>query len=164
MFSRCTPYPYTALLETATTLKGWPTIMRLSREEALMRTAEVTAERSTCSRRKVGAVVARDSRIISTGYNGAPTGMPHCNHRLDELPSHGCPWAVHAEANALVFAARHGITTANAQLFTTLSPCVECAKLMVNAGISVVWFRHDYRDPSGVELLEAAGVVVRKLA
>lgn len=136
---------------------------RMPREQVLMSNAHTWARRSTCSRRKVGAVLARDSRVIATGYNGAPAGMPHCNHRVDEIASHGCPRAVHAEANALVFAARYGIATADAEMFTTLSPCIDCAKLIVNAGIVRVWFRDQYRLTDGLELLEAAGVVVDRL-
>lgn len=136
---------------------------RRSRNSVLMSMAETLSDRATCTRRQVGALIVRDSRVISTGYNGAPAGLPHCNHRLNELPSAGCQRAVHAEANAIVFAARNGIATEGATIFTTLSPCYECAKLIINAGITQVWYDTRYRDPAGLELLDQAGVLQGRL-
>ncbi len=119
-----------------------------------MRVAVVIAQRSTCNRLNVGAVVARDGRMITSGYNGPPSGMAHCLHE-SEVP---CDAAVHAEANAIAFAARYGSTTQDSELFVTHSPCVNCAKLIINAGIVRVVFGVEYRDPSGLDLLEAASV------
>src|SRR5688500_5375225 len=133
-----------------------------------MKHAYAEQDQSTCDRYQVGCVIARDRRIIATGYNGAPAGMPHCSHKV-QLPTYraaqlfglpdpeersydwpalretGCKEAVHAEANALAFAARHGVATLNADLYTTLSPCYECAKLIINAGINRVIFDRKYR-------------------
>jgi len=145
-------------------------MIRISRHDMLVRIAQVVAERSSCSRAAVGCLIVRDGRIIATGYNGAPTGMPHCEHKCTcGHPNHvgldwreGCPrhdpdlhctLALHAEANALVFAARHGVATDGAELYTTLAPCLHCAGLIINAGIKQVWCGKYYADVDGVNLL-----------
>lgn len=147
--------------------------MRPSMHETLRDIAQLMARRSTCSRAQVGAVIARDGRIISTGYNGAPAGLPHCDHTCECDASEGynfgqhrdfcptvqpCTISVHAEANAIAFAAREGLATRGATMFTTLSPCVPCAQLIINAGIVKVLFAEWYRNNAGVRLLEDAGV------
>lgn len=134
-----------------------------------MRHAVIEEAQSTCARNHVGCVIARDRRIIATGYNGAPAGMSHCIHPPDEEVEYswgfrsGCKVAVHAEANALAFAARHGLATEGATLYTTLSPCYECAKLIINSGIVEVYYLREYRTPEGVALLALANVEVRQL-
>lgn len=125
--------------------------MRISREGMLMHMARAVAKRSTCDRLHVGAVIARDGRVISSGYNGNIMGMDHCNHQ--EHPSVPCESAVHAEANAILFAARYGMSTEGAELYTTHQPCLQCAKMIVNAGICRVVFEVAYRDNSGLDLL-----------
>lgn len=120
----------------------------------LMSIAGVVAERSTCNRLHVGAVIARDSRVISMGYNGPPSGLPHCSHGNGGP----CDEAVHAEANAVAFAARYGMSVDGATMYVTNSPCVTCAKLIINCGLSSVYFEVSYRDPAGVVLLTTAGV------
>lgn len=155
--------------------------MRRSRDEILMGTARLWQDRSTCSRNEVGVVIALEGRIIATGYNGAPAGMPHCDHtcpcqdgfrlaksiedtmltHTDQCPLKPCKRAVHAEANAIAFSARHGLSTAGATLYTTLSPCYPCSQLIVNAGLVRVVFDRTYRDMSGIELLQTAGIEVR---
>jgi dCMP deaminase len=135
-------------------------------DETLLATAYVMAQRGTCTRAQVGCVVAVDGRVLTTGYNGAPRGMAHCVHPPDErsedrsahLPA--CTWSVHAEANAVAFAARHGVQLAGATVYTTLSPCVVCAQLLVNVGAERVVCASLYRDESGVKLLLEAGVTV----
>lgn len=134
--------------------------MRRSREQVLMDIAYAVSARGTCSRLKVGAVVARDFRVITTGYNGVPGGMDHCDHKQTDQ---GCKDSVHAEANALVFAARHALGVDGCSLYTTHSPCVECAKLIINAGIREVYYAVAYRDPSGIQLLKDAGIAVSAL-
>lgn len=131
-------------------------LRRISREEMLMTMADVVAKRSTCNRLNVGAVFVRDFRVISQGYNGAASGLDHCNHRLDD--EQPCTDAVHAEANGIAFAARHGVALDFAEVYVTHSPCVGCARLLVNAGISRVVFQTQFRDTTGLELLEKAGV------
>ncbi len=139
-------------------------------DQALIDIAGIIGESGTCTRLQVGAVLTRFRRIISTGYNGAPSGMPHCVHKsvhpdgtetiigLDN--DLGCMFAVHAEANVIAFAARHGVNTFGSVLYTTHSPCVNCARLLMNAGIQEVIFEHQYRDLSGIRELEIAGVTV----
>ena len=136
--------------------------MRPSRDEVLMENALSWAKRSTCLRRHVGAVIARDSRPISIGYAGAPSGMPHCTPETCS-PDKPCENTVHAEANAIAFAAAEGIRVRGAVLYCTVSPCKRCAELIINAGIVKVVFKEKYRDPAGVNLLTQAGVVVAML-
>lgn len=119
--------------------------------------AALVGLRSTCGRAKVGAVLAIESRVVSTGYNGPPRGHAHCQEHGCDL-SKSCQISVHAEANAIAFAACEGIATKGASLFVELSPCLDCARLLINAGIVHVFYRHAYRDPSGLNLLIATGV------
>lgn len=136
-------------------------------DAVLMEMAYLMSLRGTCSRAQVGCVVALDGRVCTTGYNGAPRGLPHCEHPItalsvDDVPvALTCRTAVHAEANAIAFAARNGVALDGATLYTTMSPCVPCAMLIVNAGITHVSYAVGYRDAGGVGLLERAGVVVR---
>jgi dCMP deaminase len=138
-----------------------------------MQVAQVFAERSTCSRAHVGVVISRDGRILVTGYNGAPAGMPHCDHTCDcgsasrmdtqhapSCPAGPCRNAVHAEANAIAYAAKHGVRIDGASLYTTFTPCLPCAQLVVNAGIVEVHAQQRYRDNAGLLLLTQAGVQV----
>jgi dCMP deaminase len=121
-----------------------------------MQVAELFAEHSTCSRAKVGAVLVYERRIIATGYNGAPSGLSHCaqEHEADECR------AVHAEANAIAFSARHGVRTEASVMYTTVAPCKTCAQLIINAGITKVYYRENYRNTDGIELLYEAGTPV----
>ena len=130
---------------------------RFTRDELLIRVASLIAERSTCFRSRVGAVIAQEGRIISTGYNGTPSGLPHCSPN-DCGPDTPCTKTVHAEANAIAFAARYGIATEGATLYTQLSPCNDCAKLIINSGIERVVFQDYYRDEMPVDLLARAGI------
>lgn len=137
-------------------------------DEVLLDVARLMSTRGTCELARVGAVLTREGRVLSTGYNGAPEGMTHCEHSSSELepPYQGDPYrstcrtAVHAEANAVAFAARHGVALAGSVLFTTLSPCLACAQLLVNAGVVRVVFDIAYRDAAGLDLLRRAGVLV----
>jgi dCMP deaminase len=125
----------------------------------LMAVAGILAWRGTCERGSVGAVIAREGRIISTGYVGAPSGIRHCTDGGCEVGTHGgCVRTVHAEANCIAFAAKYGIPTEGGTLYSTLSPCYECAKIILNSGIRRVVYRDEYRDAKGRELLELAGI------
>lgn len=124
----------------------------------LMDVARVVATRGTCNRLLVGAVVSREGRVLSTGYNGPPAGLPHCAHDPDFLRKDPCMDAVHAEANAVAFAARFGVATEGAEVYVTHSPCSACAKLLINAGMSCVYFSIPFRDSAGILLLTRAGV------
>jgi len=142
--------------------------MRQSWDEYFMGIVELVKERSTCMRRQVGAVVVKDKRILSTGYNGAPMNCPHCEEtgclRIQmNIPSgtrHELCRAVHAEQNAIVQAAYHGISLKGATLYVTDSPCVICAKLAINAGIEVIVYKGEYPDELSKQLLSEAGVKV----
>lgn len=120
--------------------------------------AQTVATRSTCVRRSVGAVLVRDRRVLATGYNGAPRGLPHCYAVGCELEHGHCVRAVHAEVNAVVQAALHGVSTEGAMLYCTSQPCYACAKLVVNAGVVRVVDREAYEDPRSLALFAAAGV------
>ncbi len=147
---------------------------RLTRESALMATAHIWASRGTCARLQVGCVVEKDGRILVQGYNGVPAGMKHCEHPctckvsdphyLGHRPgcSAGMPClrAVHAEANVMAFSARWGIQLQGAQLYSTHMPCVNCAMLIINAGIIRVVYARDYRIKDGIELLRDAFIQV----
>lgn len=135
-------------------------LKRISRDELLGNIAQLVAKRSTCQRASVGAVLARDGRIVSIGYNGAPAGLPHCDHiNSDDEP---CTKTVHAEANAIAFAAKNGVATDDTTLFCTHSPCNDCAKLIINAGICRVVYWEEYRLCHPVALLQEAGVRVEQ--
>jgi dCMP deaminase len=143
---------------------GRPTMKSL-----LINTAQLMASRSTCPRSRVGTVIAREGRILSSGYNGAPAGMPHCVHppgassHLYDPDVRSCTVAVHAEANAIAYASRYGVALAGATMYCTTAPCVRCAQLIINAGLTGVMYRYAYRDPAGVNLLREAGLDVRQL-
>lgn len=123
-----------------------------------MQTAALMGTRGTCNRLKVGAVLAREGRILSTGYNGNVAGAEHCNH-TDNEP---CQTATHAEENVIYFAAKHGVKTEGAELFVTHLPCYRCSRGLVNAGISRVMYAYEYRDTSGLFLLCQSGVIVEQ--
>lgn len=133
--------------------------MRPSENDVLMQTAVLWSHRSTCPRLSVGAVLSKHGRILSTGYNGNVSGMPHCVHETTAP----CETAVHAEENALYFAAQHGIATRGTDLFVTHNPCFRCSRGLVNAGVFRVFYLNEYRDMSGVELMEDAGLEVRQV-
>jgi dCMP deaminase len=126
-----------------------------------MAMAHILAMRGTCDRAQVGALIVRDGRIIGMGYNGSPPGLPHCeenNHGWYDAPHHddihlSCRNATHAEANALAFSAKYGVSTDEAELIVTLSPCVNCSRLLIAAGICRVVYATAYRDTSGLDIL-----------
>lgn len=120
--------------------------------------AEQTAKLSHATRLKVGAVVVKDNNILSFGYNGMPAGMPNeC-----EINNATRPEVIHAEANAIAKLARQNGSGQDATMFITHAPCVECAKLIIQSGIKNVYWKQQYRDPTGLELLNKAGVTTWK--
>jgi dCMP deaminase len=140
--------------------------MRPSWDSYFMEIAQVVAKRSTCLRRQVGAVIARDKRILTTGYNGAPSDIVHCKDvgcLREELyiPSgerHELCRGIHAEQNAIIQAAVVGISIKGAEIYSTFQPCVLCAKMIINAGITRVVYKGKYPDMLAQKLLEEAGV------
>lgn len=111
-----------------------------------MEIARVVASRATCDRKLVGAVIVRDRIILSTGYNGSIRGLPHCDEAGHMMEDGHCVATLHAEANALIQAARTGVSIEGAAIYTTASPCWPCFKLIANAGIRRIVFGEFYRD------------------
>lgn len=136
--------------------------MRPSWDEYFLKMARVCAERATCDRRHVGAIIVRDNHPIATGYNGAPPGLAHCDedgHLLFEINGRmSCQRATHAEQNAINTAAKFGHRTEGATIYVTDQPCLNCAKAIITAGIKRVVWAEGYPDPISLEFLEAAGL------
>jgi dCMP deaminase len=119
---------------------------RASWEKYFMDIAQVVASRATCERKKVGTVIVRDKIILSTGYNGSLSGLPHCDEVGHEIENDHCVRTIHSEANAIVQAARNGISINGAEIFITASPCYTCFKMIANAGIKTIYYGEFYRD------------------
>jgi dCMP deaminase len=147
-----------------TTNEGLPS--RPTWDEYFLQLARQAATRSTCLRRQVGAVLVRDRRVLATGYNGAPRGVAHCLEvgcLRDQL---GIPSgerqelcrAIHAEQNAIIQAAIHGVAVEGATLYCTLQPCILCAKMLINAGVREIYYVEGYPDEFSRQLLDEAGV------
>lgn len=135
---------------------------RPSRDIVMMDIAKTMSVRSTCLRLQVGCVFSLAGRVLSTGYNGAPSGMAHCKDSTcnEETP---CINTGHAEANGIAFAAKYGVSLNGCSLYTTDSPCRSCAILIVNVGVEKVYYSQPYRDTSGLDLIRAAFIPVEHL-
>lgn len=120
------------------------TAKRPSWDEYFLEIAKVVANRSTCDRANVGAVIAKNKVILSTGYNGAPRGLPHCDDVGHEIVDGHCVRTAHAETNAIAQAAKNGTPIEGASIYLTVSPCYDCFKMMVNAGIKEVIYGNFY--------------------
>lgn len=146
--------------------------MRPSWDTYFMEITRVVANRSTCLRRKVGATIIKDKRILTTGYNGAPKDLAHCQEvgcirEEKQIPSgerHELCRALHAEQNAILQAALYGVSIQGATVYCTTHPCVMCAKMIINAGMKEVVIAKSYPDQLAAELLKEAGVRVRYLS
>jgi dCMP deaminase len=134
--------------------------MRPGWDEYFMEVARTVATRATSPRASVGAVLVREHRILTTGYNGAPRHVAHCTEVGCELRGEHCVRATHAEANAVVQAALHGVGVAGATAYCTHQPCVHCAKLLISAGIERIVYAEPYADPFAQQLLAEAGVAL----
>jgi dCMP deaminase len=132
--------------------------MRPGWDQYFMQIARTVATRATCPRLSVGAVVVREHRILTTGYNGAPHGVTHCTEAGCLMVNEHCVRATHAEANAIVQGALHGISLAGSTAYCTHQPCISCTKLLISAGISKIVYEVAYPDRTAVELLTEAGV------
>ena len=133
---------------------------RVTWNEYFMNIAEQVATRSTCSRKNVGAVIVRDKTILSTGYNGSLRGAPHCDEVGHDIENDHCVRTVHAEANAVAQAAKHGVRIDEAEIYVTASPCLTCFKLIANSGIRKIFFKEFYRDNRITEYAQQAGVTL----
>jgi len=125
--------------------------------------AEQAATRSTCVRKHVGAVIVRDRTVLSTGYNGSIRGLPHCEDVGCVMEDGHCITTVHAEANAILQAAKNGVSIDGAEIYTTASPCWNCFKLIANAGIRRISFGEFYREERIRETAQQIGVELRDL-
>jgi len=136
-----------------------------------MEIARLVARRSTCLRRRVGAVLVKDKNILATGYNGTPSGLRHCSEvgclrEIQNVPSgerHELCRGLHAEQNAIIQAAKHGTNISGSVLFCTNTPCVICSKMIINAGIRRVVFLEGYPDRLSLDMLAESGIEVHKL-
>ncbi len=123
-----------------------------------MNIAREVATRSTCDRKHVGSVIVRGKTILSTGYNGSIRGQSHCDDIGHEMENGHCVRTVHAEANAIVHAARHGIRIGDSEIYVTASPCYSCFKLIANAGIKKIYYGELYRDERIYQHAREAGI------
>jgi len=139
---------------------------RPSWETYFMDIAMLVAKRATCIRRSVGAVIVKDKRILSTGYNGVPTGLEHCidtgclreKMNIASGERHELCRGIHAEQNAIIQAAFHGVSIKGASLFCTNLPCSICAKMIINAGLQTIYYLSGYADPMSKEMLKEARI------
>jgi len=120
---------------------------RPDRNEYFMSIAELTAKRSTCDRASVGAVAVKNKRIIMSGYNGSPPGLPHCDDIGHQIVNGHCVRTIHAEQNLITQCAKTGVELDEAIVYVTHEPCFDCLKLLISAGISMVLYKHAKKDP-----------------
>lgn len=139
---------------------------RLDWHQYFMKIAKLVAERSTCCRAKIGAVIVKDRNILSTGYNGAPSGLPHCTDvgclvyksiTPDGSMEENCFRTIHAEINAIAQAAKHGSSINNADIYITHSPCIHCLKVLINTGIKNIYYQREYKIERIADMIEHAG-------
>lgn len=145
--------------------------MRPTWDHYFLSIANVVSGRSTCLRRQVGALVVKDKRILTTGYNGAPRGLAHCidvGCLRDEAgvpsgASHELCRGLHAEQNAILQAALHGVSIDGGVMYSTHQPCVLCTKMVINSGLLSIYYLEPYPDPLAQRLLEEAGILAQKM-
>ena len=148
-----------------------PLAERPSWDEYFQTITREVAARSTCLRRHVGAIIVKDKRILATGYNGAPTGLEHCITRGCLREQLGIPSgekqelcrAAHAEQNAVIQAARYGVSIDGSTVYCTNQPCVQCAKILINAGVKEIVFENSYPDQLAEEMMAEADIILRHL-
>jgi dCMP deaminase len=144
---------------------------RPSWDQYFMDIVDLVSKRSTCLRRKVGAILVRDKRILATGYNGPPTGITHCSEvgclrdklKIPSGERHELCRGLHAEQNAIIQAALYGVSTKGATIYCTNHPCIICAKMIINSGIESFVYKEDYHDQLAEEMFREAGIKGRKL-
>jgi len=126
--------------------------------EYFMNIAKEVATRSTCDRKHVGALITRDKTILSTGYNGSIRGMPHCDEAGHMMENDHCVATIHAEANAVLQAAKNGVMIDKAEVYITASPCWPCFKMLANAGIKKIYYGEFYRDDRIFDVAKKLGI------
>ena len=131
---------------------------RVSWGTYFMNIAKEVATRSTCDRKYVGAVIVREKTILSTGYNGSIKGLPHCDEAGHEMMDDHCIRTTHAEANAIVQAAKNGVEINQSEIYVTASPCYNCFKLIANAGIKTIYYGEFYREDRILKHAKEAGI------
>ena len=144
--------------------------MRPLWDDYFMKITKDVALRSTCLKRKVGAIIVKDRRVLSTGYNGAPKNIKHCSEtgclrKKLKVPSgqrHELCRGLHAEQNAIIQAAVHGVKIEGATMYSTYQPCIICVKMMINAGINKLVYEGDYPDKLAKQMLKESGIVVKR--
>ena len=136
---------------------------RATWDEYFMRIAKEVATRSTCDRKHVGAVLVRDKSILATGYNGSIRGLPHCDEEGHMMQDGHCVRTIHAEANAIVQAARNGVRIDEATIYVTASPCWNCFKMIANAGIKKIVYGEFYRDERVFSISDRLGITITLL-
>lgn len=144
---------------------------RKSKDTYFGEIADLVSSRSTCLRNQVGAVIVKDSQILSTGYNGAPKGLPHCDEvgcireemGLKSGERHELCRGLHAEQNAIIQAAYHGVSVKGGKIYVTTKPCSICTKMIINAGIEEIIYIEEYDDRLAAELLSQSNLKIRKI-
>ena len=136
---------------------------RVDWDEYFMNIAKVVSSRSTCDRKFVGAVIVRDKTILSTGYNGSIRKLAHCDEVGHMMENDHCVATIHAEANAIIQAAKNGVMIENATIYTTASPCWICFKLIANAGLKRICFGEFYRDQRIFKIAKEINIELVKL-
>ena len=144
---------------------------RPSWDDYFMDITRLVAKRTTCLRRAVGAIIVKDKRILATGYNGAPANVRHCLEvgcmreqlNVESGQRHELCRGIHAEQNAIIQAAYHGVSVKGASLYSTTQPCSICAKMIINAGIDTIYYESGYADELAHEMLSEAGLTVTQL-
>lgn len=138
---------------------------RIKLKEIYISTAEMWAARSTCLRASVGGILVLDGRIVASGFNGSPTRLPHCFDEGCLIQVRDgrecCLRALHCEAAIISFCSKHSISTDGCDLWITLFPCYDCAKLLINAGIKNIFYREKYSGFDGLDILKESGIVVK---
>ena len=140
-------------------------------DEYFLEAAQLVSKRATCLRRNVGAVLVKDKRVLATGYNGAPSGITHCEVegclrdrlKISSGERHELCRGLHAEQNVLLQAALYGVSTRDSVLYITNQPCIICAKMLINAGIKEIVFKGDYPDRMANSFLKKAKIKIRKV-
>ncbi|WML45373.1 ComE operon protein 2 [Neobacillus sp. PS3-40] len=137
---------------------------RISWDQYFMAQSHLLALRSTCTRLSVGATIVRDKRIIAGGYNGSIAGSDHCIDKGCYVIDHHCVRTIHAEMNALLQCSKFGVPSAEAEIYVTHFPCLQCCKAIIQAGIKSVYYAEDYKNhPYAIELFEQANVKVEQV-